>query len=135
MSDLQARFANIEKTLAALNSNLSRVSGRVGVKLDDIQVEVPKKEEPLKAVDVKAVTSPTVPSLSVVGMMQDLYAVAKKLDEVVIKNPAKLVELVESPELHALLMSVLSLIHGSSKSAIKALKQAKSGCYRCMHDI
>ena len=68
-------------------------------------------------------------------MMQDLYAVAKKLDEVVIKNPAKLVELVESPELHALLMSVLSLIHGSSKSAIKALKQAKSGCYRCMHDI
>ena len=62
MSDLQARFANIEKTLAALSSNLSRVSGRVGVKLDDIQVEVPKKEEPLKAVDVKAVTPPTVPS-------------------------------------------------------------------------
>lgn len=131
MSDLQTRFAKLEATLSLLSNKLDRVSGKVGIDVSDIKLDTPANLEPKDTKPVK----PEVKPHEIVPMVQNLFKLAKELESIVIKDAKTLVKVVDSSELHGLLLSVLSLIKQTSKQSIKALMKSRSGCWRFMNNV
>ena len=125
------RFATIEISLKKLEEKLltpkvvpAPVAEPAVTKFDNPVFE-PKKE------DLSAVKVEIPEELAVVRIMQEFIAIAKKLQEVALKDPRKCLWAVDNHELVNILLSTLSLIQQHALVSIKSLKKIRSACYRC----